>query len=57
MKQGTQSQCTGITQRGGMEREAGGGFRTEGHMHTHDWLMSMFGKTHHNNFFFKSTFY
>jgi len=30
MKQGTQSQCTGTTQRDGMGREVGGGFRRMG---------------------------
>ena len=31
MKQGTQSQCSETTQRGGVGREMGGGFRMEGH--------------------------
>ena len=30
MKQGTQSQCTGITQRDGMGRKVGGRFETGG---------------------------
>ena len=34
MKQGTQTQCTGTTQRDGMGREVGGGFGTGGHMYT-----------------------
>ena len=29
MRQGAQSWCTGMTQRDGMEREVGGGFRME----------------------------
>ena len=33
MKQGTQSQCTGTTQRDGMGREVGGGFRKGPHVH------------------------
>ena len=32
--QGTQSQCSGTTQRDGVGRELGGGFRTRGHMST-----------------------
>ena len=44
MKQGTQSQCTGTTQRDGMGREVGGGFG----MYIHGWFMSMYGKNHHN---------
>jgi len=32
MKQGTQSQCSGTTQRDGVERKVGEGFRMRGHM-------------------------
>ena len=35
MKQGTQSWFTGPTQRDGMGKEFGGGFRTGGHMYTY----------------------
>ena len=44
MKQGTQSQCTGTTQRDGMGMEVEGGFGMGEHMYTHDWYMSMYGK-------------
>jgi len=45
MKEGTQSQCSGITQREGV----GGGFQDEGaHTYTCDWFMLMYGKNHHN---------
>ena len=47
MKQGTQSWCTGKTLRGGMGREVRGGFRMGGHMYTHGWFMSMYGKNHY----------
>ena len=33
---------------GGDRGEVGGGFGTGGHMYTHGWLMSMYGKNHHN---------
>ena len=48
MKQGTQSWCSGTTQREGVEREVGGvgGFRMVGHMYTHGWFMFMYGKNH-----------
>jgi len=36
--------CTGTTQRDGMEREEGGGFRRE-HMYTCGGFISIFGKT------------
>ena len=26
----------------------GGAVQDGGHMYTHDWFMSMYGKTHHN---------
>ena len=48
MKQRTQSQYIGRTHKDGMGREMGGGFWDEGHMYTHGWFMSMYGKTHHN---------
>ena len=35
LKLGTQSQCTGTTQRDGMGREVGGEFGTGVHMYTH----------------------
>jgi len=34
MKQGTQNQCTGTTQKDEMGREVGGGFGRRGHMYT-----------------------
>ena len=33
MKQGTQSRCTGTTQKDGVRREVGEGFGTGGHMY------------------------
>ena len=47
MKQGTQSQCL-TTQRDGVGRELGGGFKMGGHMCTHGWFMLMYGKNYHN---------
>ena len=38
MKQGTQSQCTGTTQRDGVGREVGEGFGTGG-THVYPWLI------------------
>ena len=35
MKQGTQSWCAKTTQRDGVKRKVGGGFRIVGHMYTH----------------------
>ena len=46
MKQGTQSQCSGTTQRAGVGRVVGGRIRLGGHMYTCGWFMPMFGKTH-----------
>ena len=40
MKQGTQSRCSGTTQRGDVGRETGWGFRMGGHMCTHGWFRS-----------------
>ena len=37
IKQGTQSQCSGTTQRDGVGREVGGGFRMGGHIYM--WLI------------------
>ena len=44
MKQGTQSRGAGTTQRDGMGREVGRGFRMGRHMCTWGWFMSMYGK-------------
>ena len=47
MKQGTQSQCTGMTQ--GWDGERGGrGVQDGGYMYTDGWFMSMYGKNHYN---------
>ena len=35
MKQGPQSWCSGTTQRNGVGKEVGGGFRMVGYMYTH----------------------
>ena len=48
MRQGTQGWCNGMTLRDGMGREVGGGIQDVGHMHTHGWFMSMYGKNHYN---------
>jgi len=48
MKQGTQNWCSGTTQRDGLGRDVGGGVQDGGHMRTHGWFMSMYGKNHHN---------
>ena len=48
MKQGTQTQCTGTTQRDGMGRKVGGGVRDGEHMYIRGWFMPMYGKNHHN---------
>ena len=48
MKQATQSQHTGTTQRGGMGREVGGRVWEGQHMYTCGWFMSMYGQNHHN---------
>ena len=39
MKLGNQSQGSGTTQKDGVEREAGGGFRMGGHMYACGWFM------------------
>ena len=50
MKQDTQSQCTGTTQRDRMRREVGEGvWDGEVHMCIHGRFMSMYGKNHHDN--------
>ena len=36
--------CTGMTQRDGLRREVGGGFRIGEHVYTHGGFMSMYGK-------------
>ena len=46
VKQGTQSWCSGATQRDGVGRKMGGGFRMRGHMCTRGGFMSMYGKNH-----------
>ena len=46
-QQGTQSRCSGTTQREGVGRVWGGGFRMVGHMYTHGRFMSMYGKNHY----------
>ena len=48
LKQDTQSQCFGTTQRGRVGREVGGDFRMGAHMYIHGWFMLMYGKNHHN---------
>ena len=50
LKCNPQSRCTVATQRDGMGREEEGGFGTGGggHIYTHGWSMSMYGKNHHN---------
>ena len=47
MIQDAQGQCTGITQRDGMEREVGGGRGVQDgeHVYTHGRFMLMYGKT------------
>ena len=34
--------------RDGVGREVGGVFKMVGHMYTHGWFMSMYGKSHHS---------
>ena len=48
MRQGAQGWCTGMNQRNGMGREVGGGVQDRGHMCTHGWFMSMYGKNNNN---------
>ena len=44
MRQGARGWCTEMTERDGMGREVGGGFRM-GHMYPHGWFTSLYGKT------------
>ena len=44
IRQGAQGQGTGPTLSDGMGREVQDG----GHMYTHGWFMSMYGKNHYN---------
>ena len=48
MRKHTQSWCSRTTQRDGVRKEFGGGFRMMRHMYTHGRFMSMYGKNHHN---------
>jgi len=48
MRKHTQSWCSRTTQRDGVRKELGGGFRMVRHMYTHGRVMSMYGKNHHN---------
>ena len=48
MKQGTESQGSGTTQKDRMEREEGGGSGLGGHMYTSGRFLLMYGKNHHN---------
>ena len=48
VRQDTQGLCTGITLRDGMGREVGGWCRMGGHMYTHGWFMSIYGKNHYS---------
>jgi len=48
MKQGTQSQCSGTTEKDRVMRDVGGGFRIGGHVYTCAQFMLMYGKNHHN---------
>ena len=45
MRQGAQGWCTGMTQRGGMGREVGGGVQDGEHMYSHGGFKSVYGKT------------
>ena len=41
--------ASALEQARGMEwGEVGGGFRMQGHMYTHGWFMSMYGKNYHD---------
>ena len=48
MKQGTQSQMHWDNPEGWDGEEGGSGVQDGGHMYTHGWFMSMYGKNHHN---------
>ena len=45
---GIQSWCSGTTQRDGVGKEVGRGFRLGGHLYTHGLFMSVHGENHHN---------
>ena len=46
MKQGTQSQCSGTTQKDGVGRGVGG-IQDGGHIFIPGWFLSMYSKNHH----------
>ena len=48
MRQGAQGWCTGMTLRDGMGKDVGWGVQDGGHMYTHGWFISMYGKKHYN---------
>jgi len=48
MRQGAQGRCTGMTLRGRIGREVGGGGQDGEYIYTHGRFMSMYGKNHHN---------
>lgn len=48
IKQGTQSRCSGTTQRERVGRRVGGGFRMGGHIYSCGRLMLMYGKNRHS---------
>ena len=48
MKQGTQSWCSGTTQRDRVEKEAERGFRMGGHVYTCGQFILIYGINHHN---------
>ena len=48
MKQGTQGWYAGTAQGDRVGRWVGRGFETGGHMSTHGWFMSLYGKNHCN---------
>ena len=45
---GRSKQCTGTTLRDVMGKEVEGRIQDGGHMYTHGWFMSMYGKNHYN---------
>ena len=48
MTKHTQSWCSRTTQRDGMRKELGGGFRMVRHVYAHGRFMLMYDKNHHN---------
>ena len=50
MKQGTQSQYSGTTQRDEVKGEVGGGFGMRGDTCTHGYFMSIYGKNHRTHY-------